>query len=104
VKSFIAILVLCSFFILALIFGAKNEQIVTVSYFVAQGEYRLPFVLAVVFFSGFVLSWLFAFFYITRLKLALRKTKKALSKFVKPEVKTQLSAQSLSAKTQGKAS
>lgn len=86
-RTFIAIVLLCLLFILALIFGAKNEQIVTVSYFVAEGEYRLPFVLAVVFFSGFVLSWLFAFFYIAKLKLALRKSNHALAKFVKTPAK-----------------
>ncbi|WP_220488094.1 lipopolysaccharide assembly protein LapA domain-containing protein [Shewanella sp. SR44-3] len=80
VRSFIAIILVGLFFVLALIFGAKNEQLVTVSYFIAEGEYRLPLVLAVVFFGGFMLSWLFAFFYIAKLKLALRKAHKLLSK------------------------
>jgi lipopolysaccharide assembly protein A len=80
VRAFIAIILVSVFFILALIFGAKNEQLVTVSYFIAEGEYRLPLVLAVVFFGGFMLSWLFAFFYIAKLKLALRKAHKLLSK------------------------
>ncbi|AVV82259.1 hypothetical protein SPWS13_0408 [Shewanella putrefaciens] len=66
-------------FILALIFGARNEQVVTISYFVAQGEYRLPVVLAIVFFAGFMLSWLFACYYIVRLKLALAMTQKKLN-------------------------
>jgi putative membrane protein len=66
-------------FVLALIFGARNEQLVTISYFVAQGEYRLPLVLAVVFFAGFILSWLFACYYIVRLKLALAATQKKLN-------------------------
>nr|WP_301541874.1 lipopolysaccharide assembly protein LapA domain-containing protein [Shewanella sp. KJ2020] len=66
-------------FILALIFGARNEQMVTISYFVAQGEYRLPVVLAIVFFAGFMLSWLFACYYIVRLKLTLAATQKKLN-------------------------
>nr|WP_283107595.1 lipopolysaccharide assembly protein LapA domain-containing protein [Shewanella hafniensis] len=66
-------------FILALIFGARNEQVVTISYFVAQGEYRLPVVLAVVFFAGFILSWLVASYYIVRLKLSLATTQKKLN-------------------------
>ena len=76
VKSFIAFLLIGLFFILALLFGAKNEQIVTVSYFIAEGEFRLPVLLAVVFFTGFIMSWVFASFYIIKLKLALRKSKK----------------------------
>nr|WP_211164242.1 LapA family protein [Shewanella salipaludis] len=65
-------------FFLALIFGARNEQLVTISYFVAQGEYRLPVVLACVFLAGFAISWLFAFYYITRMKLALRAARKRI--------------------------
>nr|WP_210147292.1 LapA family protein [Shewanella sp. WXL01] len=67
-------------FVLALIFGARNEQVVTISYFVAEGEYRLPIVLAVVFFLGFIISWLFASFYLVRLKLTLRSKQKQIEK------------------------
>jgi putative membrane protein len=80
VKSFFAIIIVGLLFILALLFGAKNEQIVTLSYFIAEGQYRLPVVLAVVFLSGFMLSWLLASFYIMKMKLALRKANKSLSK------------------------
>ncbi|GAA0782872.1 MULTISPECIES: LapA family protein [Pseudomonadati] len=79
-KSFFAIIIVGMLFILALLFGAKNEQVVTLSYFVAEGQYRLPVVLAVVFLTGFVLSWLLASFYIMRMKLALRKANKNLAK------------------------
>ncbi|GIU09252.1 LapA family protein [Shewanella glacialipiscicola] len=78
-KSFVATVLVALLFILALIFGARNEQVVTISYFVAQGEYRLPVVLAVVFFVGFMLSWLVASYYIVRLKLSLAATKKKLN-------------------------
>jgi len=79
VKSFLVTVLVALLFILALIFGARNEQVVTISYFVAQGEYRLPVVLAIVFFAGFMLSWLFACYYIVRLKLALAMTQKKLN-------------------------
>lgn len=78
-KSFVATVLVALSFILALIFGARNEQVVTISYFVAQGEYRLPVVLAIVFFAGFILSWLVASYYIVRLKLSLATTKKKLN-------------------------
>ncbi|MDO6620105.1 LapA family protein [Shewanella sp. 6_MG-2023] len=78
-KSFIAIVIVGLFFVLALLFGAKNEQIVTVSYFIAEGQYRLPVVLAIVFFSGFVISWLFAAYYILKFKIILRKNKKQIA-------------------------
>jgi putative membrane protein len=76
VKSFIITVLVALFFFLALIFGARNEQIVTISYFVAQGEFRLPIVLAVVFLAGFLISWIFAMYHIAKLKLALRTANK----------------------------
>ncbi|MCL1088807.1 lipopolysaccharide assembly protein LapA domain-containing protein [Shewanella profunda] len=78
-KSFLVTVLVALLFILALIFGARNEQVVTISYFIAQGEYRLPVVLAIVFFAGFMLSWLFACYYIVKLKLALAMTRKKLN-------------------------
>ena len=78
-KSFVATVLVALLFIMALIFGARNEQVVTISYFVAQGEYRLPVVLAIVFFAGFIFSWLVASYYIVRLKLSLATTRKKLN-------------------------
>ncbi|MCL1037944.1 lipopolysaccharide assembly protein LapA domain-containing protein [Shewanella corallii] len=78
-KSFIITVVVALLFFLALMFGARNDQVVTISYFVAQGEYRLPVVLATVFLSGFIISWLMAFYHITRMRLALRRKNKQLA-------------------------
>ncbi|ABZ76608.1 protein of unknown function DUF1049 [Shewanella halifaxensis HAW-EB4] len=78
VKSFIIAFFVAAFFFLALIFGARNEQVVTISYFVAQGEFRLPVVLAFVFLAGFLVSWIFALYHIAGLKLALRRANKKL--------------------------
>ncbi|MGB0895461.1 MAG: LapA family protein [Parashewanella sp.] len=78
-KSFFITVVVALIFFLALIFGAQNEQLVTVSYFIAKGEYRLPIVLAVVFLAGFILSWLFASYHILKLKFALRQAEKKLN-------------------------
>ncbi|MCH1926476.1 lipopolysaccharide assembly protein LapA domain-containing protein [Shewanella sp. C32] len=77
-KSFIVTVIVALLFIVALIFGARNEQLVTINYFVVQGEYRLPFVLAVVFFAGFVSCWIVAFAYILRLKLSLKRARRRL--------------------------
>ncbi|MEH6462947.1 MAG: LapA family protein [Shewanella psychromarinicola] len=84
-RSFIVVVLVGLLFVLALLFGAKNEQVVTLSYFIAEGQYRLPIVLAVVFFCGFILSWIFASYHIIKLKLALRKSNKALKKFTAVE-------------------
>ena len=79
-KSFIVTVVVALLFFLALMFGARNDQMVTISYFVAQGEYRLPVVLATVFLSGFIISWLMALYHITRMRLALRRKTRQLAK------------------------
>ncbi|MGI2261457.1 LapA family protein [Shewanella sp. GXUN23E] len=78
-KSFIVTVVVALLFFLALMFGARNDQMVTISYFVAQGEYRLPVVLAMVFLAGFIISWLLAFYHITRMRLALRRKTRRLA-------------------------
>ena len=78
-KSFFITVVVALVFILALIFGAQNEQLVTISYFIAKGEYKLPTVLAVVFLLGFIISWLFAAYQIVKLRVALRRANKKLA-------------------------
>ncbi|MCL1077729.1 DUF1049 domain-containing protein [Parashewanella spongiae] len=78
-KSFLVTVVLALIFFLAIIFGARNEQLVTISYFVAKGEYRLPIVLAVVFLLGFLISWLFAGYHILKLRLNIRHLSKKLA-------------------------
>lgn len=78
-KSFIIAVLVAAFFFIALIFGARNEQVVTISYFVAQGEFRLPVVLAFVFLSGFIVSWIFAIYHIAGLKFSIRRLKKQLA-------------------------
>jgi len=78
VKSFVATVLVAMLFVVALVFGSRNEQLVTISYFVAQGEFRLPVVLAVVFLAGFILSWVIAFYYIMKLKLSLRNARKKI--------------------------
>ncbi len=79
VKSFLLTVAVALIFILALIFGAQNEQVVSISYFVAKGDYKLPLVLAIVFLFGFVISWLFAGYQILKLRVALRRANKKLA-------------------------
>ncbi|MCL1050506.1 lipopolysaccharide assembly protein LapA domain-containing protein [Shewanella abyssi] len=78
-KSFIIAVLVAAFFFVALIFGARNEQVVSISYFVAQGQFRLPVVLAFVFLSGFIVSWVFAMYHIAGLKFSIRRLKKQLA-------------------------
>ena len=78
-KSFFITVIVALIFFLALIFGAQNEQMVTISYFIAKGEFKLPLVLAIVFLFGFVLSWFFAGYQILKLRVSLRRANKKLA-------------------------
>ncbi len=88
-KSFIVTVVIALLFFLALLLGSQNEQTVTVSYFIASGEYRLPVLLAGVFLSGFMISWLFALYHIAKLKMQFRAMKKKLQQEHEQTVKEQ---------------
>ena len=57
-KALLITALIAVFFIVAMAFGARNDELITLNYFIARGEFSLPMVLAVTFFSGFVISWL----------------------------------------------
>ncbi|TKB50392.1 DUF1049 domain-containing protein [Ferrimonas sediminicola] len=57
-KALLITALVAVFFVVAMAFGARNDQVITLNYFIARGEFSLPMVLAATFFSGFVISWL----------------------------------------------
>lgn len=77
-KSFVITVLVALLFFLALMFGARNDQVVTISYFVAQGKYSLPAVLAVVFLAGFVISWLLSIYQIICLRFKVHRQNKSI--------------------------
>ncbi len=79
-KAFLITAVIAALFIITMAFGARNNQLVEVNYFIAQGEFALSWVIGAVFLSGFVISWLLAFAIIIRQKVALRGLKGRLNK------------------------
>ncbi|WP_067654871.1 LapA family protein [Ferrimonas marina] len=74
-KAFFITVVVAALFIVALAFGARNEQMVQINYFIAQGEFLLSWVLAATFLAGFVISWLLALWVVTKQKFAIRQLK-----------------------------
>ncbi|MBY6185555.1 DUF1049 domain-containing protein [Marinobacter hydrocarbonoclasticus] len=83
-KAFLITAVVAALFVLMMAFGARNDQVVTVNYFIAKGEVSLPLLLGATFLSGFIISWLLAFAVILRQKLTIRKLR---PKAAKDEVK-----------------
>jgi lipopolysaccharide assembly protein A len=58
VKIIIGLVFLAILFAVGLTLGSQNDQLVQVNYLLAQGEYRLSTLLAVVFVAGFLIGWL----------------------------------------------
>ena len=55
-KRFLTLLVAVLFFIIAVVLGLKNQQMVNVNYIVAQSDMHLSTLLAVTFSIGFVIA------------------------------------------------
>lgn len=79
-KAFLITAVIAALFVLMMAFGAQNDQVVTVNYFIAKGEVSLPMLLGATFLTGFILSWLLALGIILRQKLTIRKLRPKASK------------------------
>ena len=57
-KIIIGVIILAILFAVGITLGTQNDQLVQVNYLLAQGEYRLSSLLAVLFVAGFVIGWL----------------------------------------------
>lgn len=74
---FILVLVI---FVISITLGAHNDQIVNFNYLVAQGEYRLSTLLAILFGSGFVLGWLICGLFYLRTRIALGRAERKIKR------------------------
>ncbi|WP_116473382.1 LapA family protein [Zobellella maritima] len=68
-KIILVLVILAILFGLGLTLGTQNDQLVQINYLIAQGEFRLSSLLAVVFVAGFVLGWLILGLVMLRLKM-----------------------------------
>jgi len=58
VKYLLIFLLVLAIFVISVTLGAQNDQQVSFNYLLAQGEYRVSSLLAVLFAAGFVIGWL----------------------------------------------
>jgi putative membrane protein len=63
-------------FVIAIVLGLKNQQIVNINYLVAQSEIRLSTLLAINFMFGFIVSGCFATLFYLRLAMNNRHLRK----------------------------
>lgn len=57
-KYLLIFLLVLAIFVISVTLGAQNDQQVTFNYLLAQGEYRVSSLLAVLFAAGFIIGWL----------------------------------------------
>lgn len=70
-KYLILFLLLLVLFIISVTLGSKNEQLITFNFLMAQGQFRVSTLLAVLFGSGFLLGWLICGLFWLRVRLSL---------------------------------
>ncbi|MFH8134640.1 LapA family protein [Pantoea osteomyelitidis] len=70
-KYLLIFLVVLVIFIISVTLGAHNDQIITFNYLLAQGEFRISTLLAVLFGAGFVLGWAICGLFWLRVRVSL---------------------------------
>ncbi|ART79130.1 LapA family protein [Oceanisphaera avium] len=79
-KIIIGLIILAILFAVGITLGTQNDQLVHVNYLLAQGEYRLSSLLAIIFVAGFVVGWLVFSFVLLRLKMSNRGLNKKVER------------------------
>lgn len=74
-KYLIIFLLLLMLFIISATLGSKNDQIITVNFLMAQGQFRVSTLLALLFGGGFLLGWVICGLFWLRLRLSLAHAK-----------------------------
>lgn len=70
-KYLLIFLVVLVIFIISVTLGAHNDQIITFNYLLAQGEFRISTLLAVLFGAGFILGWAICGLFWLRVRVSL---------------------------------
>lgn len=68
-KRFLTLVLLVLLFIIAIVLGLKNQQVVNINYLVAQSDIRLSTLLAINFMFGFIVSACFGTLFYLRLTM-----------------------------------
>lgn len=76
VKYFLIFLLVLAIFIISVTLGAQNDQQVTFNYLLAQGQFRISTLLAVLFAAGFAIGWLVCGLFWLRVRVSLLRTER----------------------------
>ncbi|KAB7673261.1 LapA family protein [Plesiomonas shigelloides] len=75
--GFLAALVV---FIIGVTLGAQNEELVTFNYLLAEGQFRLSSLLAMLFGTGFVLGWIICGLFYIRVRFNLSRAHRQIKR------------------------
>lgn len=75
-KYLLIFLLVLAIFVISVTLGAQNDQQVTFNYLLAQGEYRISTLLAVLFAAGFAIGWLICGLFWLRVRVSARAERK----------------------------
>lgn len=75
-KYLLIFLLVLAIFVISVTLGAQNDQQVTFNYLLAQGEYRISTLLAVLFAAGVAIGWLICGLFWLRVRVSWRAERK----------------------------
>ncbi|EGP05943.1 LapA family protein [Pasteurella multocida] len=69
IKYILGLVLVLAIVLVAITIGANNDQIISFNYMVAQSEFRLSTLVAILFGLGLILGWLISAIFYIKLKL-----------------------------------
>lgn len=69
IKYILGIVIFIAIVLVAITIGANNDQIITFNYIVAESQFQLSSLVAILFGLGLILGWLITAFFYIKLKL-----------------------------------
>ncbi len=80
VKYLLIFLLVLAIFVVSVTLGAQNDQQVTFNFLLAQGEYRISTLLAVLFAAGFAIGWLICGLFWLRVRVSLARAERKIKR------------------------
>ncbi|MFK3658895.1 MAG: LapA family protein [Scandinavium sp.] len=79
-KYLLIFLLVLAIFVISVTLGAQNDQQVTFNYLLAQGEFRISTLLAVLFAAGFAIGWLVCGLFWLRTRVSLLRAERKIKR------------------------
>ncbi|MBZ0057000.1 LapA family protein [Leclercia adecarboxylata] len=79
-KYLLIFLLVLAIFVISVTLGAQNDQQVTFNYLLAQGEYRISSLLAVLFAAGFAIGWLICGLFWLKVRVTLARAERKIKR------------------------